>query len=488
MANQYVNKVQLADGSSIIDISDTTAIPSDVAQGKYFYGADGEKKVGTASGGGTGAIGIEDTLDAAGGTIRTITAVDLSNDTVAADKLLQGYTAHGATGAPITGSYVPQTGVDIPTFTLGNNNQVTCDKTFAECAALVSNGNKTATLNDNGQLIGLAVELSDVSSFIIYGYSPEQNTRINVTYGIGGYIRYDEEITPYRVNSDITVSGATVDVPYGIYRSDVSKSVASGTAGTPVATKGTRVGNHISITPTVTNTAGYIAGGTLTGTPVTVYASEVATATLYCDGAGNWSVTDAATFVVASGSVGNPTATKGTVSNHSVTVTPSVTSTDGWIDGSTKTGTGVTVTAAELVSGSETKTANGTYDVTNLASLVVNVSGTSKNAQIVQGTTRTNSSTLTAIGAELTVSKAGTYHVYWSGMRSNTSSSYTWSTQLYVDGTAYGSENTTWTNNVQNIHLTNVSLTANQKLRVYGRNTRGTSYYVYAPTLIIIEA
>lgn len=188
------------------------------------------------------------------------------------------------------------------------------------------------------------------------------------------------------------------------------------------------------------------------------------------------------------GSATGPYATKSAVSNHSVTVTP-------WCEfniGSstnTKTGTAVSVAASELVSGSETKTANGTYDVTNLASLIVNVpSGSSKNVQIVQGTTRTNSSTATAIGAELTVSKAGTYDVYWSGFRTNTSASYTWGTCLYIDGTAYGTENTTWTNNQQNNHLTGLSLTANQKIRVYGRQTRGTSYYISAPTLIIIES
>lgn len=80
-----------------------------------------------------------------------------------------------------------------------------------------------------------------------------------------------------------------------------------------------------------------------------------------------------ATKSVASGTAGTPTASKGTVSNHSVSVTPSVTNTTGYITGSTKTGTAVTVQASELVSGSETKTANGTYDVTNLASLVVNI-------------------------------------------------------------------------------------------------------------------
>ena len=204
--------------------------------------------------------------------------------------------------------------------------------------------------------------------------------------------------------------------------------------------------------------------------------------------AGTTDVTNYATATVASGSA-TASATKGTVSNHSVTVTPSVTRTAGYITTGSANGTAVTVSASELVSGSETKTENGTYDVTNLAELVVSVSGggTSKNTQVVQGTTRTNASSMTAVGAELTVSKTGTYDIYWSGMRTNTSSSYTWATQLYIGGTAYGTANSTWSNNVQNNHLTGISLTANQKLRVYGRNTRGTSYYIYAPMLLIIE-
>ena len=76
---------------------------------------------------------------------------------------------------------------------------------------------------------------------------------------------------------------------------------------------------------------------------------------------------------VALGSAGTPTATKGTVSNHSVTVTPKVTNTTGYITGSTKTGTAVTVTASELVSGTLSITSSGTKDVTNYASVNVNV-------------------------------------------------------------------------------------------------------------------
>ena len=190
-----------------------------------------------------------------------------------------------------------------------------------------------------------------------------------------------------------------------------------------------------------------------------------------------------------SGTAGTPTATKGNVSNHSISVTPSVTNTTGYITGSTKTGTAVTVSASELVSGSETKTANGTYDVTNLASLVVNVSGggSSKNVQVVQqNNTRVTATTYTKACGDITVSKTGTYDVYWTAYRTSTSG--TWGTQLYIGSTAYGTAQTTFTNSYyQAIHLSNVSLTANQTISVYGRS-RGSNYYLYVGQLTIIEA
>lgn len=73
MPNTYVNKVELADGTSLIDISDTTATASDVRAGTYFYTSSGQKVEGSATIGG-GGITITDTTDSAGGTIRTITA------------------------------------------------------------------------------------------------------------------------------------------------------------------------------------------------------------------------------------------------------------------------------------------------------------------------------------------------------------------------------------------------------------------------------
>lgn len=145
--------------------------------------------------------------------------------------------------------------------------------------------------------------------------------------------------------------------------------------------------------------------------------------------------------------------------------------------------TDTTAAAADVASGKYFYTASGVRTQGTSSG-----SGSSKNTQVVQGTTRTTSSTLTAIGAEMTVTKTGTYDVYWSAFRSSTSASYTYATQLFIDNTAYGTENATWSNHVQNNHLTGVSLTANQKIRVRGRNSRGSSYYIYAPTLVIVES
>jgi len=47
MANTYVNQVGLADGTVLIDLTTDTAVASDVASGKYFHLATGERISGT---------------------------------------------------------------------------------------------------------------------------------------------------------------------------------------------------------------------------------------------------------------------------------------------------------------------------------------------------------------------------------------------------------------------------------------------------------
>ena len=187
-----------------------------------------------------------------------------------------------------------------------------------------------------------------------------------------------------------------------------------------------------------------------------------------------------------SGTAGTPTASKGTVSNHSVSVTPSVTNTTGYISGGTKTGTAVTVSASELVSGSETKTSNGTYDVTNLAELVVNVSsgGSSKNVQAYRGYAERKANSYGATAVTLTVAKTGTYNVSWMAWRS--SSQGTMGTNLHV-GSSSGTNQQTFTGTYgQCITLTNQSYTQGQVLTLYA-TSGSTSRTLYVGNLIIEE-
>ena len=143
--------------------------------------------------------------------------------------------------------------------------------------------------------------------------------------------------------------------------------------------------------------------------------------------------------------------------------------------------------AGNIKSGTTISISNGQSNLWSVTGTYTGGGGTSKNVQINQSTTRTSSSTLSKANGDLTVSKTGTYDVYWTATRSATSSQYTWGSQLYVGGSAYGSVNTSWNNHVQNNHLSNVSLTENQKIAVYTQGRSG-SYYVYAPMLVIIEA
>ena len=509
-----------------------------------------------------------------------------------------------------------------------------------------------------------------------------------------------------RTSSDLSASGATVTAPAGYYASSATKTIASGTAGTPTASKGA-VNNHaISVTPSVTNTTGYITGSTKTGTAVSVTASELvsgsqtittndtydvtnlASVTVNVSGGGaNLTVATATKTLTASASSiqftglsGNPTSfvitssadqttggtkavavaydgtnllgmdittqmendtgftksysggtltvtatsatfeaneyklvytyggsssdihtanvqvgsgatsitftglsgrpayfscvfksTFGTSSGYqrvidvvndgsntygnamdssakaqtswsysysggSLTITSSGTNNGGYfhqpgyyqltyaVDSSAPQYESVSktyrasataqsetitpssgydaieevsvsipavsqtnLTAANIKSGTTVTISNGQSNLWSVTGTYSGGGGSSKNVQVLQSTSRTNSSSLTKVLGDLTVSKTGTYDIYWSGGRTNTSTSYTWGTRLYVDGSGYGTENTTWTNNCQSNHLSNVSLTANQTLSIYARGRTG-SYYTFAPMLVIIES
>ena len=181
-----------------------------------------------------------------------------------------------------------------------------------------------------------------------------------------------------RDGDDLTVSGATVSVPAGYYAEAASKSVATGSAGTPTAAKGTVSNHSVSVTPSVTNTTGYITGGTKTGTAVTVSASELVSGTLTISSSGTKDVTNYASASVAAGSATAPASISGTTATVStgtntltltktVSVTPSVTA--GYVSSGTAGNSSVSLTANVTTKGAATITpttsnqtiASGTY-------------------------------------------------------------------------------------------------------------------------------
>jgi len=171
-------------------------------------------------------------------TLNGVTIMDTTDATAVAGDILLDETAYIATGVKATGTYTPPS---------PSTQTKSVSYTPSESA---QSDTVTADAGYDG-LDTVNVSVGAISS----------------SYVGSGVTR--------RTSSDLSASGNTVTAPAGYYESSASKAVASGTEGTPSATKGTVSSHSVSVTPSVTNTAGYISGGSHTGTAVTVSASEL---------------------------------------------------------------------------------------------------------------------------------------------------------------------------------------------------------------------
>ena len=309
--------------------------------------------------------------------VEAVDGIEVGGGTPTLETVTKTYTP---STAAVTDTITPSRGYDgieevdvtvsaVPTGVIGSgswiDNSTTTKKVYRYIRNITQAGYLTA------QSIGTTLNLDKESSTI----TPTESIQSVTPSGLYKYLdsvtidaipsNYVGSGITQRSSSDLTVSGATVTIPSGYYSAAASKAVANGTAGTP-------------------------------------------------------------------------TATKGTVSNHQVSITPSVTNTTGYITGSTKTGTAVTVTASELASGNKAITQNGTgIDVVGYSTVSVNVAGAEYTRTVVvpQQTVTPNSSRVASLNAIGAINDAENYIVTLDGVEWFTTSETLWSAN-YVIGEA----------------------------------------------------
>ena len=360
----------ILNGDTLMDVTDTTATADTIISPHTAYGANGVKVTGTATGGTTPTYQSKTVNPTAGN--QTITA-DNGYDALSS-VTIKGVTTSGLSAANIKYNTTIKVGdaddddrIGSATGSFTASNTVSSGQTAAAAGQILSG--YSAWVNGaevKGNIATMTLPTA-TSASATSGYTSKatigrstSDQYINIPTG------YNSTGAYYKVSA---VPNGSVTAP-----SSISGSSATLSTGTNTIT----LTKTVSVTPTVT-TAGYISSGTAGNANVSLIASVNTRSSSDLTASGD-TVTapagyyaSAATKSVASGSAGTPTATKGTVSNHQVSVTPSVTNTTGYITGGTKTGSAVTVTAAELVSGTLSITSTATQNVTNYASATIDI-------------------------------------------------------------------------------------------------------------------
>jgi len=195
--------------------------------------------------GGPNAVYVTDTVDPeTGGIIRTINGTDISNDTVVADALLSGFTAHTSSGVAIVGTH--------------------------SCSGGGGTDTSDATLTSGDQML--------------YSYT---------AYAKG--LKFTGTIQT-KSATDVTVTGSSITTPSGYFSQAVTKNVSAGSATTPATTITVTPGITVNATGLITATASgtsnvtptVSAGYVTAGTAGTITVSGTKTSQLTSKGTGTY--------------------------------------------------------------------------------------------------------------------------------------------------------------------------------------------------------
>lgn len=423
MPNPYINRVDITRNGvaeSLINISDTTAVASDVASGKYFYLATGEKVVGTS--GGSGDVSLRELI--------------CPQQTVTPSSYMASLD-HVA-GLFVGGHYVVTYDGTEYVFSAGNlwggNSIVVGEQTYYydhstrtdeiapfalyEAFNDITRTPKLYAKDNNSHTIKVErIDRDDITTTTI---CPQQTVTTNSSkigslsnitsqFVTGDFYLVTFDGTEWMVTAanlwgettgvgddQIIWSSTTDDTVYPFFAYNNGQGMAfyaidANTSHTIKVEHIDSIPDMIALTTkTITANGTYsaaddsangyssvtvnVSGGGGTYQAKTNISPTTSSQTITPD-SGYDALSSVQINAIPSGTAGTPSATKGTVSNHAVSVTPSVTNQTGYIAGGTKTGTAVTVSASELVSGSRTITDNGTYDVTAYAQVDVDVQG-----------------------------------------------------------------------------------------------------------------
>jgi len=289
-------------------------------------------------------------------TLNGSTLMDTTGKTVAADKMLASYTALDKAGNNVTGSIATKTSSNLT----ASGATVTAPAGYY--ASDASKSVSTMTLPT------AASSTSSGTSKATIGRSTSAQY-INIPTG------YNSAASYYTISAtaNMTLPTAASSTSSGTSKATISRSTSAQYINIPTGYNGTASYYTISATPNMTLPTA--ASSTSSGTSKATIGRSTSNQYINIPTGYNETASYYTISAVANGTAGTPTATKGTVSNHQVSVTPSVTNTTGYITGSTKTGTAVTVTASELASGNKEITSNGTgIDVVGYSTVSVNVS------------------------------------------------------------------------------------------------------------------